>query len=103
MRINGFPSTTYSLDRAVRPGSEVTPYREMVGSGTATREANPASQPSRVAPPGSARPGSLAELTTPYRPALNSYAAQALASYASTASLAADPDALEVLGLDLYA
>jgi hypothetical protein len=38
-----------------------------------------------------------------YQPALSSRAAQAIASYSSTATLVAEPDAQQVLGLDLYA
>jgi hypothetical protein len=38
----------------------------------------------------------------PSRP-VSSRAAQALASYGSTASLPVDPDAAQILGLDLYA
>ena len=38
-----------------------------------------------------------------YQPAMSSRAAQAIASYSSTAAFARDVDAEQVLGLDLYA
>lgn len=97
-----------------RPGSAVTPYREAQREVEARRElpAPPAAtqgfeqtaQARRVqaSSAGSdslpARPQNLG-----YQQALSSRAAQAIASYSSTATFANESDAQQVLGLDLYA
>ena len=113
MRVDGFSST--SLNRSPRPGTAVTPYRE-VGREQEERREQPVSTPSasqglektpqqrRVEQANAssdslpAAPRSLAELSSP----LSNRAAQALASYNSTASFVREQDAQEVLGLDLY-
>lgn len=113
MRIDGL-SSSYPLDRSPRPGSAVTPYREVqrASENRAEQPAAPASsqgfeqapQPRRVQASNAgsdslpARPQDLAQ-----QRALSNRAAQALASYGSTASFVAETDAQEVLGLDLYA
>ncbi|MBA1274303.1 hypothetical protein [Stutzerimonas azotifigens] len=122
MRIDG-SSSSYPLDRPVRPGGAVTPYRESQRHAELQREQLPANSASqgleRIAQPrqvNAATDGATvdsdyfpARLAQPHfdpgdsdRP-LSSRAAQALASYSSTASLSTDLDANEVLGLDLYA
>ncbi len=113
MRIDGsIPS--YSLDRNPRPGTAVTPFREAQREVEQRREqpVSPATsqgleqtaQLRRVqASTGSndSLPARLKDLD--YQPALSSRAAQAIASYSSTAALVAESDAQQVLGLDLYA
>ncbi|MBO3274795.1 hypothetical protein [Pseudomonas schmalbachii] len=95
MRIDAANSLT--LDRAPRPGRVVTPVREVQG------EYQPVAREPRRAESGSYRlPVSLRDEFDQQRP-LDNRAAQALASYASTASLSVDIDAPEVLGIDLYA
>ncbi|MBU3057686.1 hypothetical protein [Pseudomonas indica] len=113
MRIDGFTSS-YPLDRSPRPGSAVTPYRESQREIEERREQptpTSASQGFEQTPqlrrvqPGSASGESLpVPVNEPTdRSAMTSRAAQALASYSTTASFASDVDAPEVLGLDLYA
>jgi len=113
MRIDGFlPS--YSPDRSSRPGTAVTPFREAQREIEERREqpASPASsqgfesvaQPRKVEASnasGDSLPARLQDQR--YQPPLNNRAAQAIASYSSTASFATDTDAQQVLGLDLYA
>jgi hypothetical protein len=116
MRIDGFASS-YPLDRSPRPGTAVTPYREVQREAEQRREqpATPSStqgfeqtpQMRRVQPANAGREGSGERLPvraqdfTEQR-ALSKQALQALASYSSTASFASEADASEVLGLDLY-
>jgi hypothetical protein len=114
MRIDGY-STSYSLDRGSRSGTAVTPYREAQREIEMQREqpAAPSSsqgleqQPQiRRVEASNANTDSLparAQNTSYVQPALNNRAAQALASYSTTASYASEYDAQEVLGLDLYA
>lgn len=106
MRINGYPSSSYPLDRSARPGTAVVPYGE-VQRDSATRSEVPAK--AATAPAG-ASASAFNEERLPivagaitYQRSLSSQAAQALASYSSTASYSYDADANEVLGLDLYA
>ncbi|WP_028239932.1 hypothetical protein [Stutzerimonas azotifigens] len=120
MRIDGLSTSAYPLERPARPGSAVTPYRESQRAVEEQRQqpaadSTAASQGFEREPyirqPDPSQPG--AELQNEYFPArfvqepverpLTSRAAQALASYSTTASLARDIDANEVLGLDLYA
>ncbi|MFZ3155368.1 hypothetical protein [Pseudomonas sp.] len=113
MRIDGFTSS-YSPDRSARPGSAVTPFREAQREVEERREqpASPAStqgfesvaQARKVEasnPSSDSLPSRLQDQL--YQPPLNNRAAQALASYSSTASFASETDAQQVLGLDLYA
>ncbi|MBS7663519.1 hypothetical protein I0D00_16455 [Pseudomonas lalucatii] len=113
MRIDG-SIAPYSPDRGPRSGTAVTPYREAQREVEARREqaAAPASSQGfeqlpqlrrvQASSGGSDNLQSRAE-DSGYRPALSSRAAQAIASYSSTASFASEPDAQQVLGLDLYA
>ena len=113
MRIDGF-TPSYLPDRSARAGSAVTPFREAQREVEARREqpASPASSQGLEQTPlerkvdaGNASSDSLpARLQDQlYQPPLNNRAAQALASYSSTASFAVDADAQQVMGLDLYA
>ncbi|OHC29213.1 MAG: hypothetical protein A3J71_01110 [Pseudomonadales bacterium RIFCSPHIGHO2_02_FULL_60_43] len=113
MRIDGFTSS-YSPDRSARPGSAVTPFREAQREIEERREqpASPAStqgfEPvaqTRKVEAGNASSDSLSSRLQDqlYQPPLNNRAAQALASYSSTASFASEADAQQVMGLDLYA
>lgn len=115
MRIDGFTSS-FPLERSPRQGGAVTPFREIQREQEARREqpASPSStqgyeqapQPRRVQASNNAgenlpvRPQDLNPQQQRYTSAR---AAQAIASYSTTASFAADYDAPEVLGLDLYA
>lgn len=117
MRIEGLP-TPYIPDRTARQSSAVSPYRESQRAVESELERQQAqstqSNAERATPP---RPVVQAEapadLGDSYYPArfalqaderpLTSRAAQALASYTTTAGLVRDLDANEVLGLDLYA
>ena len=114
MRIDAYlPS--YSPDRGPRSGTAVTPYREAQREIEAQREqpAAPASSQGLEQAPqirrvqassgnGDSLPARARDLGF-QQPALSSRAAQALASYSTTASYARESDAQEVLGLDLYA
>lgn len=116
MRIDGFTSS-YSPDRSARPGSAVTPFREAQREVEERREqpASPASTQgfeqvaqARKVEASNASNASSDSLPSRlqdqlYQPPLNNRAAQALASYSSTASFASETDAQQVLGLDLYA
>lgn len=119
MRIDSL-SNSYPLERPVRPGSAVTPYREsqrIVESQRQPDTATPSTsqglerepQARQIEPTAAASeaggeffPARYVQQTAPDRP-LTSRAAQALASYTTTASLVASFDSTEVLGLDLYA
>ncbi|MHA6494288.1 hypothetical protein ACX0MV_13705 [Pseudomonas borbori] len=113
MRIDAsIPS--FAPDRGPRSGTAVTPYREAQREVEARRE-----QP--VSPAGSqgfeqtpqlrrVQASSSSADSLPvrvqdldYQPAVSNRAAQAIASYSSTAAFASAVDAQEVLGLDLYA
>ncbi len=114
MRIDGYlPS--YSPDRGPRSGTAVTPYREAQRELEAQREqpAAPASSQGLEQAPQIRRVQASSSNTDslPTRsqdlgyqqPTLSNRAAQALASYSTTAAYASEYDAQEVLGLDLYA
>jgi hypothetical protein len=113
MRVDGFTSS-YPLERSPRQGSAVTPFREVQREEEARREqpATPAStqgyeqaaQPRRVQAgnaPGESLPARPQDLIQQHN--ISNRAAQAIASYTSTARFAVETDAPEVLGLDLYA
>ncbi|WAC43340.1 hypothetical protein OU997_13740 [Pseudomonas sp. SL4(2022)] len=113
MRIDGFTSS-YSPDRSARPGSAVTPFREAQREVEERREqpTAPAStqgletiaQPRRVEASNASSDNLPSRLQDQlYQPPLNNRAAQALASYSTTASFASETDAQQVMGLDLYA
>lgn len=114
MRIDGYlPS--YSPDRGPRSGTAVTPYREAQREIEVQREqpAPPANSQGLEQTPqirrvqaSSANTDSLparAQALGYQQPMLSNRAAQALASYGSTAAYGNQSDAQEVLGLDLYA
>lgn len=114
MRIDGY-LPPYSPDRGPRSGTAVTPYREAQREVEVQREqpAAPASsqgleqQPQiRRVQASSANADSLparAQNASYAQPPISNRAAQALASYGTTATYANESDAQEVLGLDLYA
>ena len=110
MRIDGYlPS--YSPDRGPRSGTAVTPYRETQREVEVQRE-QPAAPASMEQAPQIRRVQASSSNTDslPTRsqdlgyqqPTLSNRAAQALASYSTTAAYASEYDAQEVLGLDLY-
>ncbi|HBX55604.1 hypothetical protein [Pseudomonas sp. UBA2684] len=113
MRIDGsIPS--YSPDRGPRSGTAVTPFREAQREVEERREqpATPASSQGFEQTPQARRvqASSASTDSLPARPqdlaypqTLNNRAAQAIASYSSTASFATESDAQQVLGLDLFA
>ncbi|HSX87947.1 MAG TPA: hypothetical protein VLG17_08105 [Pseudomonas sp.] len=112
MRIDAsIPS--FAPDRGPRSGTAVTPFREAQREVEARREqpAAPASsqgfeqtpQLRRVQASNASSDSLPATLDRGYQPALSNRAAQAIASYSSTAAYAQDAGAQEVLGLDLYA
>lgn len=113
MRIDSFISS-YSPDRSPRAGSAVTPFREAQREVEARREfpatpgnsqgLEPVAQPRTVQASNATSDNLPARLASQaYQPAMNNRAAQALASYTSTASFVSEMDAQQVLGLDLYA
>lgn len=112
MRVEGFSSAP--LNRIAPAGGAVTPNRE-VRRDDERRGEQPASTsasqgfdqqplPRRVqaSSAGSENLPARAQDLYQSRP-VSARAAQALASYGSTASLPVDPDAAQILGLDLYA
>lgn len=114
MRIDGFTSS-YPLERSPRQGSAVTPFREVQredearreqpGTPSSTQGFEQAPQPRRVQASnssGDSLPVRPQDLIQQQRNVSNR-AAQAIASYSSTASMTAEYDAPEILGLDLYA
>lgn len=113
MRIDG-SIAPYSPDRGPRSGTAVTPFREAQREVEARREqpAAPASTQGFEQTPQTRRveassasvdslPARIRDLS--YQQALSSRAAQAIASYSTTAAYANDADAQQVLGLDLFA
>lgn len=114
MRIDGLSSSSLPLERSARPGSAVTPYRDVQREVEARREQPaPVSGSQGFEQPqarkvqassagGDSLPVSARDLLAFQRP-VSSHAAMALASYNSTASLNIDAGAEDVLGLDLYA
>ncbi|MED5607004.1 hypothetical protein VV867_04800 [Pseudomonas sp. JH-2] len=116
MRIDGLSSYSITPDSGSRSGTAVTPYREVMREAEARRE-QPASiaasqgfeqqAQTRYVEPGNAGTGSLPIVLSDvlaYQRPVSNRAAQALASYSSTANLPLGGyDAPEVLGIDLYA
>ncbi|WP_375737585.1 hypothetical protein [Pseudomonas boanensis] len=113
MRIDGFTSS-YPLERSPRQGSAITPFREVKREQEARHEQPPAASSSQVYEPAAqlrrVQAGNAAGESLPVRAqdlaqqrAVSSRAAQAIASYSSTARFSSEADAPEVLGLDLYA
>lgn len=115
MRIDGFTSLSQTPERGSRTGTAVTPYRE-VQRDVETRREQPAStsasqglesqaQTRRVESSSASSYGVPATLrdNLEYQRPLSSRAAQALASYTSTASMVGQYEGHEVVGLDLYA
>lgn len=114
MRIDGFTSISQTPERGSRTGTAVTPYRD-VQSDVEARRDQPAptsasqglesqSQTRRVESSSASSysvPATLRDIE--YQRPLSSRAAQALASYTSTASMVGQYEGQEVLGLDLYA
>ncbi|SDH59145.1 hypothetical protein [Pseudomonas panipatensis] len=117
MRIDGLSSPSVSPDRSSRAGSAVTPYREVMRDAEVRREQPSATSASqglesqaqtrRVEASNASSNASLPIVfndSLSYQRPLSSRAAQALASYSSTANLPLSAnDAPEVLGIDLYA
>ncbi len=119
MRIDA-PSLPVSLDRSPRQGTASSAYRQIQQDTQQT-----AQRPDAVVSPapGSSTSGlqvysgTTASSTTDslygrlpatqpdqdYQPRLNNRAAQAIASYSSTAAFVADSDGPQVVGLDLFA
>lgn len=114
MRIDGFTSS-YTLDRTPRPGSAVTPFREVQRDQEARRDvpATPSTTQGIESTPQQRRVQATNASTDSLparsqdvqvqRNGVSNRAQQALASYASTASYSYDTDATEILGLDTYA
>ncbi|MFZ6045058.1 hypothetical protein ACFW0H_02905 [Pseudomonas sp. CR3202] len=113
MRIDGFTSS-YPLERSPRQGSAATPFREVQREEEVRREqpATPASTQGheQAAQARRVQAGNAPGDSLPVRPqdlmqqrTISNRAAQAIASYSSTARFAVETDAPEVLGLDLYA
>ena len=115
MRIDGFTSS-YTLDRTPRPGSAVTPFREIQREQEARRDvpATPSTTQGIESTPQQRRvqaanastdslPARYQQEAQVQRNGVSSRAQQALASYASTASYSNESDASEILGLDTYA
>lgn len=113
MRIDGYSAV--QLNRSPRPGGAVVPYREVEREQEQRREQSAppvASQGLESTPQqrrvqaANASSDSLPARTQDFvsrDPQISSRAAQALASYGTTASFVREQDAPEVLGLDLYA
>ena len=111
---SSFP-VPYSTDRSARTGRAADSYGEtqrvaQAQRGIDSRSAGQDYQPQAERPQQRVNSSALVERYSafrydepqPERP-LSGRVAQALASYASTASFTVDPDGTEVLGLDLYA
>nr|WP_298140201.1 hypothetical protein [uncultured Pseudomonas sp.] len=100
-------------DRGPRSGTAVTPYREaqreveerrqQPAPSAATQGFEQTPQLRRVQQANASSDSLPATRDRGYQPALSNRAAQAIASYSSTAGFAQDAGAQEVLGLDLYA
>lgn len=115
MRIDGLVSTSQAPERTARPGTAVTPYRDVQRDVESRRERpapTSASQGFEQQPQARrVEAGNASSYSVPatlrdnldYQRPLSSRAAQALASYTSTASMGGQYEGQEVLGLDLYA
>ncbi len=114
MRIDGFTSS-YTLDRTPRPGSAVTPFREVqreeetrrdvpaTPSTTQGLESTPQQRRVQASNASSDSLPARSQDVFVQREGVSNRAQQALASYASTASYSNERDATEILGLDTYA
>lgn len=113
MRIDS-SSQLLTLERSPRQGAATTPLREsqraaeqrgeLPGSPATSQGLESQPQPRRVvASTASSENLPARSQAFSYERPPSGRASQALASYTSTAQLGADPDAPEVLGLDLYA
>ncbi|WP_044873734.1 hypothetical protein [Pseudomonas sp. LFM046] len=113
MRIDGFTSS-YPLERSSRQGGAVTPFREVQREEEARRDqpSTPSSTQGyeQIAQARRVQAGNAPGESLPSRPqdliqqrGISNRAAQAIASYSTTARFAVETDAPEVLGLDLYA
>lgn len=118
MRVEGSFPVPYSTDRTARTGSARDGYGETQRIAEADRQIDSRATTSQDYQPQAARPqqrvneNALIERYAAFRDnqsqfqserTLPTNVAQALASYASTASFHSDFGAYEVLGLDLYA
>lgn len=116
MRVEGSFPVPYSFDRTARTGSARDSYGETQRVAAADRQIDSHADTGQDYQPQGARPqqrvneSALIERYAALRDAnpqserpLPTQVAQALASYASTASFSNDFGAYEVLGLDLYA
>jgi hypothetical protein len=117
MRIDGY-TFPYTVDRPSRQGTAIAPYRDVsrgdglrredAASTAASQEFDSVAQPRQVEQAKTASASNnhsppIVRYSESYERPLTSRAAQALASYSTTASYASELDANEVLGLDLYA
>ena len=114
MRVDSFLPVPYATDRSARTGRAADSYGETQRVAQAQRGVDSRSgqdyQPQADRPQQRVNSSALVERYSafrydepqPERP-LTSRVAQALASYASTASMSVEFDGAEVLGLDLYA
>lgn len=118
MRVDG-NTPSFPMDRGARVGTAATPFREVQRADELRREqASPSSASQgfeRVAQPRQVEQGYLSAQDyqrmgervqtseDAFGRPLTSRVAQALASYGSTAGMGVNPDASEVLGLDLFA
>ena len=114
MRVESSFPVPYSTDRSARTGRAADSYGETQRAAQAQRGVDSRSgqdyQPQADRPQQRVNSSALVERYSafrydepqPERP-LTSRVAQALASYASTASMSVEFDGAEVLGLDLYA
>lgn len=112
MRIDS-PISFSSLERGSRPGTAITPLREIQREQEQRRDlpTSPASsqgletvaQPRRVQASNASSESRAPRQELVIQRGLSSKASQALASYGSTASFTVEGGAAEVLGLDLYA
>lgn len=117
MRVEGSFPVPYSTDRSSRTGRTADGYGETERLVQAQREVDNRGrgqdyQPQAARPQQRVNQAALVERYSAFRfdqtqpqaeRLLSSLAAHALASYRFTASLPSDVDAIEVLGLDLYA
>ncbi|QLF92154.1 hypothetical protein HW090_02610 [Pseudomonas sp. ABC1] len=114
MLINGLSSSAYPVERTpVAPGRALAPYEETqriadrgtsdsVSGETASQASTSAQQSESSSSATSITSLSARFEATMSRP-VSTRVAEALASYASTASFRTDFDSHDVLGLDLYA
>jgi len=115
MRVEGSFPVPYSTDRTARIGSARDSYGESQRAAEADRQIDSRAsgqdyQPQAARPQQRVNESTLIERYAAFRDAqpqseraLPTHVAQALASYASTASFNNDFGGYEVLGLDLYA